>query len=246
MSDERLEQAALNNAMWCDTVCRAHGRPGEFLEGMWINGRETPRFYPNGVTLSGGRGSTVQLQHIHDLLEAGIPGELGIKDSFFALDLGPLGFRILFEAEWIWRAASAPGPDGRVPGVAWVKVTGASELADWERAWDGELVDEPDSPRARIFLPSLLADDDIAVIAAYQDHRIVAGAMANRTGNVVGLTNMFVPAHDEDDFRAGCVAGVIDAFPGLPIVTYEPRRQLAQGPTLSFDVLGPLRVWVRQ
>src|SRR5262245_12577905 len=73
----------------------------------------------------------------------------------------------------------------------------------------------------------------------------VAGAIANRTGDVVGLSNMFVPACDEEFFRAACVARVIDAFPGLPIVAYEPRRQLAQGPTLNFDALGPLRVWVR-
>src|SRR5262252_2160518 len=123
--------------------------------------------------------------------------------------------------------------------------TGVSELADWESAWGREFVDKPHSTRERIFLPSLLAADNVAVIAAYQNRRIVAGAIANRTGNVVGLSNMFVPTFDEEAVRAACVARVIDAFPGLPIVAYEPRRQLALGPTLDFDVLGPLRVWVR-
>jgi len=241
-----MEQAAHNNAMWCDAVCCAHGRPGEFLDGMWINCHETPRFYPNAVTLSGGRGSSLQLQHIHDLLQSRIPGEFAVKDSFCTLDLAPFGFRILYEAEWIWRAASRSRPGGRVPGVSWVKVTRVSELADWESAWGGEFVGAPHLTRERIFLPSLLADANIAAIAAYQDRRIVAGAIANRTGNVVGLSNMFVPAYDEDAFRAGCVAGVIDAFPGLPIVAYEPRRALAQGPTPSFDVLGPLRVWAKR
>jgi len=245
MSDERMERAAHNNATWCDTVCCAHGRPGEFLEGMWINCRETPRLYPNAVTLSDGRGSTRQLQHIRNLLAAGIPGEIGVKDSFCALDLAPFGFRVLFEAEWVWRAASPPKPLDALLELAWVKVTGVSELADWESAWGGEFVDKPHSTRERIFLPSLLADDNVAVIAAYHNRRIVAGAIANRTGNVVGLSNMFVPAFDEEAFRAACVARVIDAFPGLPIVAYEPQRQLAQGPTLNFDVLGPLRVWVR-
>lgn len=103
----RLAQAVHNNALWCDTICSAHGSPGEFLDGMWINRRETPRFYPNAVTLSRDR-SAAQLEYIHDLVEAGVPGEWAVKDSFCALDLAPFGFRILFEAECIHRAASLP------------------------------------------------------------------------------------------------------------------------------------------
>src|SRR5262245_56612836 len=121
MSDERIERAARDNAVWCDTVCRAHGHPGEFLAGMWINYCETPRLYPNAVTLSDGRGSALQLQHVRDLLAAGNPGEIGDKDSFCALDLAPFGFRLWFEAEWIWRAPSSPRPQDALPELAWVK-----------------------------------------------------------------------------------------------------------------------------
>src|SRR5439155_18863923 len=102
MSHERLRQAVRNNALWCDTVCRTHGSPGEFLDGMWINRRPTPRFYPNAVTLSKDDKPSRHLARIHDLVDARIPGEWGVKDSFCALDLAALGFRILFEADWVW------------------------------------------------------------------------------------------------------------------------------------------------
>jgi hypothetical protein len=36
--------AAHNNAMWCDAVCRAHDRPGEFHEALWLTRLGTPRF----------------------------------------------------------------------------------------------------------------------------------------------------------------------------------------------------------
>ncbi|WP_223635000.1 hypothetical protein [Corallococcus sp. EGB] len=29
--------AVQNNAEWCDTVCRAHGHPGRFEQGLWLN-----------------------------------------------------------------------------------------------------------------------------------------------------------------------------------------------------------------
>jgi hypothetical protein len=28
--------AAHNNALWCDAICRAHDRPGEFHEALWL------------------------------------------------------------------------------------------------------------------------------------------------------------------------------------------------------------------
>ena len=46
--------AALNNARWCDAVCRAHGKPGRFLPPIWVNAETVPRFYPNAVTLEAG------------------------------------------------------------------------------------------------------------------------------------------------------------------------------------------------
>lgn len=245
MTHERIEQAARNNAVWCDTVCRTHGKPGEFLEGIWINRRETPRFYPNAVTLSEAEGTAAQLERVRELVDTGVPGDWGVKDSFSALDLAPLGFEVLFDATWIYRSASLPRPGDDITEVRWARVSGTSELAGWELAWRGAPADDGDTSQRPIFLPSLLMDSNVVVIAAYRNQRIVAGAIANRTGDVVGLSNLFVPERHPEPFRAGCVAAVIDAFPCLPIVGYETGQELDASRALGFEILGPLRVWVR-
>ncbi len=245
MNDERLAQAVYNNAVWCDTVCRAHGRPGEFLEGIWINRHESSPFYPNAITLSDTTESAAQIAVIHELVQRGIPGEWGVKDSFDALDLAPLGFRPLFEATWLWRPATRLEPERGIDGVRWLRIKEASELARWERAWRGEPPDESNATHTRIFPPVLLTDDTIAVVAGYDQQRVVAGAIANRTGEVVGVSNLFVPPHDAARFRASCVATIHDIFPGLPLVGYNSGRDLDEMRALHFEELGPLRVWVR-
>jgi hypothetical protein len=120
-----------------------------------------------------------------------------------------------------------------------------SELAAWERAWGGEPANQIDPNQAGLFLPALLTDENIAIIAAYQDQRIIAGAIANCSGAVVGVSNTFVPEGEGERFRAGCLAQVSHAFPGLPLVGYEAGRDLAEMQALGFEVLGPLRIWVK-
>jgi len=240
----RTEQAAHNNARWCDTICRAHGRPGEFFDGLWLCGHETPRFYPNAVTFAQTQG-VAQLAHIEELLTTGSASGWAVKDSFCTLDLAPLAFEILFEAAWIWRSPALPRPDAALAGVRWASVREPPELAAWEAAWSGPPAGGRPDPLPRVFLPALLADDTIAFIAAYQGQQIVAGAIANRTENVVGLSNVFGPAEGIAQVWAGCVAAAADAFPGLPLVGYERGGDLVVAQGLGFEVLEPLRVWFR-
>jgi hypothetical protein len=94
----RVELAARNNAIWCDTICRAHGIPGEFYDQLWLSRQPVPRFYPNAVTFANQVASSAQLAHIHQLLAESLPASAGVKDSFCTLELVPLGFHQLFEA----------------------------------------------------------------------------------------------------------------------------------------------------
>jgi hypothetical protein len=71
---------------------------------------------------------------------------------------------------------------------------------------------------------------------------VVAGAIANRTGDVVGVSNVF--AHpDAERSWAGCLITIINAFPGLPLVGYERGDELEIAERLGFTAVGPLRVW---
>lgn len=238
-----VEQAAANNAFWCDAVCRAHGLPGEVHDGLWLNRHRVPRFYPNAVTLSESQETATQLWLIQDLLAAELPGDTTVKDSFCTLDLAPLGFDVLFEATWLWRSPSDPRPAGALDEISWAVVRDEGELAKWERAWNGISTAGRFVLPPRIFLPSLLADRDVVFVAAHQGAQIVAGAIANRTGDIVGMSNVFAPDDQATLFWAGCLSQVLDIFPGLPLVDYESGRDLDIALSLGFEALAPLRVW---
>ena len=246
MTLSRIGQAARNNAIWCDAVCRAHGTPGEFYDAVWINRHPVPRFYSNAVTLSDQRDVTTQLAHIQDLIVTGLPGSWSVKDSFCSLDLAELGFQLLFEATWLWRTPSPTVPHSANTRTRWTWVRSALELTQWETAWSGDPANSSSTRQPRLFVPALLADQSIAFIAAYQDEEIVAGAIANRTDDVVGLSNVFVPSADSALFWAGCIATVHDRFPGLPLVGYERGPELAMAQAVGFERVQDLRVWTRQ
>jgi hypothetical protein len=246
MTPSRMGQAARNNAIWCDTVCRTHGIPGEFSDALWLNRHPVPRFYSNAVTLADQQATVAQLAHLRALVASGPPGRWSVKDSFSALDLTALGFCLLFEATWLWRAASPIAPQSTNTRTRWTWVGTASELAYWEAAWSGDPANTSATPQPRLFLPTLLADRDIAFLAAYQDEAIIAGAIANRTDEVVGLSNVFVPVAESVGFWAGCIAAIQERFLGMPIVGYECGPELAMAQAVGFEKVQDLRVWIRQ
>src|SRR3954463_1412464 len=88
----RAGQAARNNALWCDTICRAHGIPTEFHAQVWLSRQPVPRFYPNAVTFANLAAGSAQLAQLHQLLAEALPSSAGVKDSFCTLELAPLGF----------------------------------------------------------------------------------------------------------------------------------------------------------
>lgn len=245
MTLSRVEQAARNNAIWCDTICRAHGAAGEFHTDVWFNRNPAPRFYPNVVTLSNQRPAAAQLAHVEALVAAILPGHWAIKDSFAELDLAALAFQFYFEANWIWRAPSTPLPKVDDQGVQWVRLEGAAQLTQWETAWSGNPIGHSATPEPRLFLPALLADPNVAFVAAYQGSAIIAGAIANRTDTVVGLSNLFTPPADHVAFWAGCVATAQASFPGLALVGYESGEDLVRAEAVGFEKLQSLRVWGR-
>jgi len=245
MTPSRIEQAARNNANWCDTICNAHGIPGEFYDSLWLNRQPVPRFYPNVVTITDQRNAATQIAHIQTLTTSNLRGAWSIKDSFSTLGLADLGFQILFDASWLWRSPFPIPPQLTDTNFRWSLVQSAPELVEWEIAWSRNEGNASSTVQPRLFVPDLLADQNIAIIAAYQDEKIVAGAIANRTGDVVGLSNVFSPISECTQVWVGCIATAQGQFPGLPLVGYEGGTQLAIAKVVGFEVLQKLRVWIR-
>ena len=239
MDDHLSVQAAHNNAAWCDLVCRAHGLATRMLDGLWVNPQPGPRYYPNAITLDP-HASEVQLHHLRQLAAHGPPGGWGVKDSFAALDLGPLGFQPGFDAAWL----HVPTAQALPPASSehhWQRVTTPDDLAAWEAAWSAD--EPPGLPH--VFLPPLLNDPDVAFLASRDGDRIVAGVIANRSAEVVGVSNLFLPARASLAMRASAVAAAAAAFPGLPLVGYDRGDDLAEMLAIGFRAIGPLRVWFK-
>jgi hypothetical protein len=236
MSRDRVVAATLNNASWCDAVCRAQGCPGEFAETLWLNRAEVPRFYPNVVTLSA-EGAARQVEVLSTLE---LPGRWGVKDSFATLDLAPLGFTELFSAQWLHFASGRPAPT-RPSAARWVQVRDTASLASWEVAWSGQ----PEGALPTVFRPGLLDDAGTRFLAAYHGDTLVAGAIAYQAAGVVSLSNTFFKPAQSGALRAELLGQLLALFPGVPLVGYEHGDELAAWGALGFEPIGPLRVWLK-
>ena len=233
MSLELCAAAARNNATWCDAMARLHGAAGAFAAAAWINRRPAPRFHPNLVTLNGPHETRAHRAALDLLMRSPPAPSWAVKDSFAALDLGPMGFDPLFEARWIHRAAGAFGVAGAE------RVTSAAMLAAWEQAWRAGEADAEE----RLFPPALLNEPDHTVIAAMQDGAIVGGCVATRSDGVLGISNLFAPAQDDGAVRMACLDAAACFMPAAPLVGYEHGDSLARMTELGFRATGALRVW---
>nr|WP_202122667.1 hypothetical protein [Streptomyces sp. BA2] len=200
---------------------------GEFGAGAWSSARRTPPLYPDAVSLT----PEVSAADLVARIDTASPG-CSVKDSFARLDLEPLGFEVLFEAQWIHREAGTPAP----AHLGWEPLRSAESLPAWETAWnDGE-------ESTGLFRPGLLSDDT-RFLAAYAEGRIVAGAVASRGASVVGVSNLFTSA-DEESAWAGCLTEIARLWPGLPVIGYESGESLDAAVSQGFKPIGPLRVWL--
>ncbi|MFC4020014.1 hypothetical protein ACFOW4_18995 [Micromonospora sp. GCM10011542] len=211
--------AARDNAEWCDIVCASHGLVGRNDEDAWWVPRRSPPWYPDAVTLRPGVDPAAVLARI----DAG-PGA-SVKDSFADLDLTRYGFRLLFDAQWIHRAAAdQPG------GVPLSPVTTATALGTWAAAHGG----------GELFRPALLTDPRVRVLARYDERgEVVGGAVVSGHG-ARGVSNVFARTADP----LGIWHGVCASLPGVPLVGYESGPDLDTARAAGFTPLGPLRVWL--
>jgi hypothetical protein len=228
-----VRAAARNNAEWCAIVCGLHGIASGFRADVWAAERRPPRQYPDAVTLE----PTASGEAVLAEIDTATPG-CSVKDSFACLDLSPVGFRVLFDAQWLHRPAGPPAESEAVD-LRWMRIRDADALSGWERSWSGSV--EP----IGLFPPALLREEAVAVLGAYSGDRVVAGAIAGRSESVVGVSNLFTTTGDLDMAWRDCLVAIAERFPGLPLVAYEHGDALTAGLQNGFEATGALRVWVK-
>src|SRR6185295_9665119 len=94
-----------------------------------------------------------------------------------------------------------------------------------------------------IFGPGLLKEPELHFLAGRCGGAVVASAALNRTGDVVGLSNVSSGASGVGPLFPGCVRLAHQLYPGLAIVGYERGAELAAAEQAGFRRLRDLTVW---
>ncbi|MGW6159587.1 hypothetical protein ACWFRM_41820, partial [Streptomyces sp. NPDC055144] len=98
---------------------------------------------------------------------------------------------------------------------------------------------------AGLFRPELLDDPAVFVLAGHSaGGRVVAGAVASRSGHVVGISNVFARDGGADRAWPGVLGAVHRLFPTLAVVGYEQGDDLTVAIRHGFEPVGPLRIWL--
>ena len=194
--------------------------------GLWVALRRPPELYPDAVTLVPGLAVEDVLRSVQDG-----PG-CSVKDSFDTLDLTPAGFVELFRARWIYREPASWSHDVASP---WSVVETDQDFDEWVHA----------AGLSGTLRHDLLRDPSVRFLAARAPGGVGAGAVANRTGSVVGVSNVFTSAIAIDEAWAGIAAAIAGIFPQLPLVGYERGDALQAASAAGFAQVGALRVWLR-
>ncbi|RZS54515.1 hypothetical protein [Sphaerotilus mobilis] len=238
----RRELAALNNACWCEAVCAAHGAGGVIGPAFWLTRHRPPPFHSNLVTVAADFGRDELDAVLASLASAPIAPDWTIKDSHAAFDLVEAGWGELFSAHWIWRDDLAAFPLSTAPAV---RLHTPADRVRWERAWHGLRHDDRAELPWRQFPDAVWTDPRhgfYAVLDA-QGH-ISAGAIANRSPGVVGLSNLFVVTGDRMRAWAALTDAIARDQPGRPLVGYErDGDDLDAARAVGFERIGALRVW---
>ncbi|WP_405692303.1 hypothetical protein [Streptomyces sp. NBC_00057] len=212
-------------------MSRSHDLASEFRAQTWAAPARTPLYYPDAVTLVPGADPAALAERI----DTTAPGA-SVKDSFADLDLTKAGFHVLFEAQWVHRPASAPAI---ASDLAWDVAGDPETLRAWALAWDDG------DGNADLFRPELLDDPATFVLAGHSpDGRVIAGAVASLSDQVVGISNVFALDGGPDAAWPVVLDAVHRLFPTLPVVGYEHGSDLAAAIRHGFEPIGPLRIWL--
>lgn len=223
--NKRIDLAVKQNISWCAAVCGSHGirlNPGEHI---WWLSSEAPALYPDAITSSIAATPEELIGRIGDKTAA------SVKDSYASLHLATHGFRVLFEAQWIYLPPNEKHEAVKAP---WHAVSDVQRLRAWNAANGTE----------GIIKPELLADDRVRIFMR-ENAEGISGFIASSDEASVGVSNVFAPEALLNEIWHDIEAVAAEVFPDLPLVGYESGDALAAALAAGWQAIGPLRVWIR-
>ena len=232
-----LQRTILNNAKWCEWSAIAYGMDSEKNHQWWATSGDMPQIYPNANTLS----DSVTTTFIEQMMEKRVDKTFAIKDSYHQLDLQPLGFQTLFEAEWL---AFSNLMFTHKPGIIIDTVQTWEQLQLFTEACcvafgTNHLLDF--SPTG-LYPKSLLSNPDIRFFLAREDNDIIGGMTLHRSHHVVGMSNLFC---EEKEVLEALLFASQHFIQNDPIVTYSHDDELTLLLNCGCQLIGPLRFWLK-
>jgi len=229
---DKIARMVANNAAWIDMALTALGIGGEFTSVLWHNTNDMPPVFPNADILGGTEAQ--QLAAIEELVQARARRVVAVKDAWARLDLTPMGFEVLFEAQWLYRDPQLLPPSASDLQVE--RVTSAEGLRDFALACNG-----PDIS-VEVYSPALLNNPDVVWLVGKQNDNLVAGVTSVRAQGLNGINNLFGATEAQ---QTQMLRAAVNAFPDLPACGYEGAESIPPYIPLGFQTVGPLKVWLR-
>lgn len=223
--DSPLHSAIRNNIIWCEKVSEMHGGIHITKDNVWGLTTKAPKFYPDVITTN----KAVTSQEVVEFI--GNREILSIKDSFSNLDMSLLGYKILFEAEWI---CHAPIPVQVSITTDWHTIQTEEEVVNWTTACELEGIITADilrHPDVKIFKKGVFNDEK--------------GFIVNQGAKVIGISNVFSKDGNNKEYWSEIPQIVSTRFLRLPLVGYEHGEGLKAALKSGWKSIGPLRVWIK-
>lgn len=237
-----LFKAIKNNAKWCDLITKGHGKPGDFESGLWRNTNQVPLFYPNIITLDQ-KTSEAQKDIIDTITSINPKDNWAIKDSYARLELEGDGFFELFESHWFYRSSEIDLPNISAENFQIVKIETDSDLLRWEKAWSKY---QPITPvEGSIFPKSILSKPDVVVLASIRGDEFISGLIANKTDDVIGISNLFGLSLFEREKMLPLLGIIWQSLGRNSFVGYESIEDIERAVELDFEAIGALKVWMK-
>ena len=220
------QEAIANNMAWYAAQCQSHQIAYELTDAYWMSQRPMMPYYSNLVWA----GKDNPTQMIERQMAAG--ADPGTKDAYARFDLTGVGLERLFDARWI-----ALEPHNQIAAASNLaaRFISPDELPAWISAW-GET-----PPGRPVFVPGIMVDPSVFFLCVEVDGDMVGGAIANLSGQAVGISNTF----GSPDAVGACLEVLRRHFPDRGIVGYERGEDLDNMRRCGARVLGELTVWIK-
>jgi len=238
--------AATNNVLQSEAVLAVLGSSGSFTDDFWSNDHSFDIPYANGATLGSAENRAGHQAAIERLSASRSPEtRTHIMDSWAALDLTPLGFRVLVTDEWFVRKTPPEvSPAAATDGIEIIQTPDG--LAEFERASVLGFGGAPPYHPGHTYPAALLADDRFTFFGLRIDGELASGVFLFRDPACVGVFTFFtIRGYRGKGLGTILLQEALSHAPDTPIATNPSAMSRGIFEQLGFRSIGARRIWAR-